>query len=49
MNKLNLHRIRKEIDDLFYITFDSLTFEQRESFKKTLESIDTQIKQLEDF
>lgn len=49
MNKLNLHRIRNEINTLFYMTFYSLSTDQRKVFTNALEAIDMQIKDMEEF
>lgn len=49
MNKEQLHRMRKRISDLFYLTFDKLDQIEKAAFILSLEEIDSLIKQSEDF
>ena len=43
MNKEQLHSVRKQIADLFYVTFDALDSNQRSAFQNILINIDHQI------
>lgn len=49
MNKQQLHEIRRQISDLFYLLFDSLEPDKRGAFVNLIASIDYQIKSFEEF
>lgn len=49
MNKQQLHRLRYDLDNLYHISFDNLTGDQRLSFLELINTIDGYIRLFEEF
>ena len=48
MTKRQLHELRKEVDDLFYILLGKLDSDERQAMKNVLATLDSHIKLMEE-